>query len=132
MFKSLADMLKGINGGYEVNRVVGALGALFYIIGTHVFVGYEVFWLDKDFVLTAYCLAFPARLSALYHGTGAAVAIKDRNVATSRVVEATGSKPAEPPAPAPKPQPALVAATESETAAPSFTGTPVQDELANL
>jgi hypothetical protein len=113
MLTGLTDMLKGINGGFEVNRVVGAFGAIAFIVGTNVFVGYEVFWLGKDFDLTAYCLAFPGGLAALGLGTGAAVAIKDRNVAASRVVEATGSKPATPPQPAPHVQPELAAASEA-------------------
>lgn len=105
MLTGFTELLKGHAGTFEVNRVVGAFGALFYIVGTHVFVSYEVFWLEKGFDLTAYCLAFPGGLAALGLGTGAAVAIKDRNVATAKVVSETNSQPATPPEPAPVAQP---------------------------
>lgn len=120
MFKGFSHILLGINGAPEISRVVGAFGALAYVVGAHVFLGYDVMYLGHQFDLTAYCLAFPGGLAVIGGGTAGAVALKDRNVAAAKVIEATGSKPADPPAPAPQVQPALAPAT-----------TPT-DEVANL
>lgn len=106
-----SEILRGINGSVELNRVVGAFGGLIYVIAVQTFVAYEVIWLGKDFDITAYCLAFAGGLATITTGTAVAVAVKDRNVASSRVIEATGSKPATPPAPAPEVKPELVADT---------------------
>lgn len=102
----LSHIFRGANGEPEVNRVVGAFGGFIYVIGAHVFVAWELI-LGRAFDLTAYCLAFPAGLATVVSGTAAAVAIKDRNVASAKVIEETGSKPATPPAPAPTAQPGL-------------------------
>lgn len=110
----LSNVLRGIGGDFELNRVVGFFGGIVYVIGAHVFVGYEVLWLGKAFDITAYCLAFPGGLAVVAGGTAAAISLKDRNVASSKVIEATGSKPATPPDPAPIPQPELTAAAAEE------------------
>jgi hypothetical protein len=89
----LTHALRGINGGFEINRLISGVGGLAYIIGAHVFVGYEVLWLGHSFDITAYCLAFPGGLAALLTGTAGAVAIKDRNVASAAVTAATGTVP---------------------------------------
>ena len=115
MLTGITDLLRGHTGSFEINRVVGAFGALFYIVGTHVFVGYEVFYLGKDFDLVNYCVFFPGGLAALGLGTAGAVAIKDRNVATAKVVSETGSQPATPPQPAPTVQPELLGDTKLVT-----------------
>ena len=93
----ITEALRGINGGYELNRMVGAFGAVAYIIGAHVFVAWELA-MGRGFDLTAYCLAFPGGLAGLGLGTAGAVSIKDRNVASAKVVEQTGAVPAKPPA----------------------------------
>lgn len=103
----LTEALKGIGGEFELNRLVGFFGGIVYVIGANLFVGYEVFWLGKAFDLTAYCLAFPSGLAVVAGGTAAAISLKDRNVASSKVIAATGSNPATPPAPAPVAQPDL-------------------------
>lgn len=97
--KGFTEFLRGANGGVEVNRLTGFLGGL-GLIG---YTGYDVIWLANGFEP----LSFSAGVAAIVTGTGGAVAIKDRNVATSKVIEATGSKPAKPPAPAPRVQPLL-------------------------
>ncbi len=89
----LTDALKGIGGHYELNRLVGAFGGVVYIIAANAFVGYEVFWLGKNFDVTAYCLAFTSGLAVIAGGTAGAIAIKDRNVASSKVIEQTGAVP---------------------------------------
>lgn len=113
--QGFTHLLKTANGTYELNRVVGFFGGVVYVVMTHVYIGWEVFKLGKAFDLTGYCLTFPTGLAAVVGGTAVAVAVKDRNVATSKVIEATGSKPATPPAPAPTPQPEL---TEDDGALP--------------
>lgn len=95
--RGLSEILRGVNGGFEINRVVGAFGGFAYVIGAHAFVGWELA-LGRSFDLTAYCLAFPTGLAAVVGGTAAAVAIKDRNVASAKIIEQTGAVPAPPPA----------------------------------
>jgi len=113
-FGSILNALKGIGGEYELNRIVGFFGGVVYVICGNFFVWYETVWQGKGFDITAYCLAFPGGLAVIAGGTAGAVAWKDKAVASAKVTEATGSKPAEPPNPAPKVNPALVAATAPE------------------
>lgn len=95
--KGFLDILRGNSGQFEVNRLIGAFGGIAYIVGTHAFLAWNMSK-GNGFDLTAYCLAFPGGLATLGVGTGAAVAIKDRNVASSKVIEQTGAVPAKPPA----------------------------------
>lgn len=95
--KGFTEILRGINGGYELNRVVGAIGGVVYIIAAQAFVAWNM-WKGNPFDVTAYCLAFPAGLATIAGGTAAAVSLKDRNVASAKVVEQTGAVPAKPPA----------------------------------
>lgn len=104
----LTEILKGANGNYEINRVVGALGGLAYIVAAPAFQWWHMSR-GEGFDVTAFCLAYAGGLATLGIGTGAAVALKDRNVAHAKVVSETGSRPADPPAPAPKVQPELSA-----------------------
>jgi hypothetical protein len=92
-----SEALRGANGGYELNRVVGFIGGLSYVIGAHTFVAWELA-LGRGFDLTAYCLAFPAGLAAVAGGSAVAVSIKDKAVASAKVTERTGAIPAAPPA----------------------------------
>ncbi len=87
------EFLRTSNGGLEINRIVGFLGGISYIVGAHVFTGYEVLWLGKAFDLGTYCLTFPTGLAAVVAGTAAAVSLKDRNVASARVIADTGVVP---------------------------------------
>lgn len=93
----LTEAIRGINGNIELNRLVGFFGGFVYVICANVFVGYEVFWLGKNFDITAYCLAFPGGLAVIAGGTAGAVAWKDKAVASAKITEATGAVPAEPP-----------------------------------
>lgn len=102
----LSAIFRGANGEPEVNRVVGAFGGFVYVICAQVFVAWELI-LGRAFDLATYCLAFPAGVAAIVGGTAGAVAIKDRNVASAKVIAETGSKPATPPEPAPKAQEGL-------------------------
>lgn len=87
------NLLKGIGGEYEISRVVGAFGALVYIISVPSFVAYEVIWAGKDFDITAFCLAYSGGLAAITGGTALAVAHKDKNVAAAKVIAQTGAVP---------------------------------------
>lgn len=93
MFSGFSNLLRGIGGHYELNRVVGFFGGFVYVICANLFVGYEVFYLGKGFDITAYCLAFPGGLAVVAGGTAAAIAVKDRNVASSKIIEQTGAVP---------------------------------------
>ena len=95
MMRGLTNALRGIGGEFELNRLVGFFGGVVYVISANVFVGYEVFWLGREFDVTAYCLAFPGGLAVVAGGTAAAISLKDRNVASSKVIEQTGAKPGE-------------------------------------
>jgi hypothetical protein len=97
VIRGLSEALRGANGGFEINRLVGFVGGLAYVVGAHVFVAWELI-LGRAFDLATYCLAFPGGLAVVAGGTAAAVAVKDRNVAMSKVIEETGAIPAKPPA----------------------------------
>lgn len=106
------EFLRGINGGVEVNRLIGFLGGL----GLIAFTGYELIALHRAFDP----LAFSAGVAAIVSGTGAGVALKDRNSAHAKVVAETGSRPADPPAPAPQVQPALTGEANDNAGLPEF------------
>lgn len=77
-------IFKTADGGYDVNRFVGAIGGLTYIVGAHAFIAWELV-LGRGFDLATYCLAFPAGLAVVAGGTAGAVALKDRHVAKAKV-----------------------------------------------
>lgn len=89
----LTNILRGIGGEFEINRVVGAFGGVAYVICANSFVGWDVLVKGRAFDITAYCLAFPSGLGVAVGAIAGAVAIKDRNVATARVIAETGSAP---------------------------------------
>jgi len=80
----IRNLLKGITGEYEINRVVGAIGAAAYIVCANVFVAWDVFYRGVPFDITAYCLAFPGGLGVAVGSIAGAVAIKDTAVAKNR------------------------------------------------
>lgn len=88
--------LRGIGGEYEIARVLGGFGAMAYCICANGFVGYEVIVAGREFDITAYCLAFPGGLVAIIGAAAGAVALKDRNVASSKYIERHGIVPAKP------------------------------------
>jgi hypothetical protein len=92
MFSGFSDALKGANGGFELNRIVGFLGGLAYILCGNIIA------FVTGAGLTEYCMAFPGGLAVVAGGTAVAVALKDRNVASAKVIERTGAVPAPPPA----------------------------------
>lgn len=97
---SLLNALKGIGGEYEIQRVLGAIGTLTYTFSVPIFVGIGVI---SDVSVTEFCLAYPGGLAACIGATAGAIALKDRNVATAKIIEQTGAVPAKPPAGPPVP-----------------------------
>ncbi len=95
---NLTNILKLSNGEYELNRVVGAIGSMAYIVAAHLFIGYDVFVMNRPFDVTAYCLAFPGGLGVAVASIAGAVALKDRGVATAKIINETGAIPTPPPA----------------------------------
>lgn len=83
----ITNFLRGIGGEFEITRVVGAFGSFTYIIGTHVFIAWNMIE-GREFDLTAYCIAFPSGLGVVVGATATAAAIKDRNVAVAKATEA--------------------------------------------
>lgn len=92
MFPGLSNALRGLGGEFEINRVVGAIGGLAYIIGANVFVAWNMAN-GEEFNVTEYCLAFPGGLAVVVGAIAGAVSLKDRNVATAQVIRDTGSMP---------------------------------------
>lgn len=97
----LLNALKGIGGEFEVQRVLGAFGTIVFIASAPALV-----WAGKIVAsFDSFCLAYPAGIAACLAATAGSIALKDRNVAASKVIEQTGAIPAKPPAgPAPQPE----------------------------
>jgi len=92
-----ASLLKGADGTVELNRLVGFVGGVLYIVCANVFTGWEVFMRGRDFDITAYCLAFPGGLAVASGGSALAIAVKDRSVATARAtLDASAAAPGGP------------------------------------
>lgn len=82
------NMLRGISGEFEINRVIGAFGAFSYIATANGMVIYERLWCSVKFDLSTYCLVFPTGLAACVGAIAGAVAVKDRNVAKAAATQA--------------------------------------------
>lgn len=99
---SVLNALKGIGGEYEVQRLLGALGTVAYVASVPLFVATGVI---GGVSVTEFCLAYPSGLAACVGATAGAIALKDRHVATSKIIQETGAIPAKPPAgPSVKPE----------------------------
>lgn len=92
---NLSHAFKGIGGQYEVQRLLGAIGTLTYTFTVPAFV---VTGVIRNTTVTEFCLAYPGGLAACIGATAGAIALKDRNTATSKVIAETGAVPAKPPA----------------------------------
>ncbi len=85
----ILNALKGIGGDYEVQRVLGAFGTVVYIVSAPALV-----WAGKVTAsFDSFCLAYPAGIAACLAATAGSIALKDRNVATAKVVSETGAQP---------------------------------------
>jgi len=79
----ILEALKGINGTYEVQRILGAFGTVVYVISAPAFV-----WAGKvTATLDTFCLVFPTGLAACVGATAGAIALKDRQVAKAKAEE---------------------------------------------
>lgn len=89
---SINNALKGIGGEFELSRLVGAFGGVVFIVSTPAFTAW---WIANghDFDVTAFCLSFSAGIAAISGGTAVAVAHKDKNVASAKVIAQTGAVP---------------------------------------
>lgn len=80
---TMLDALKGINGGYEIQRILGAFGTVVYIITAPAFV-----WAGKvQTTLEGFCIQYPIGLAACVGATAGAIALKDRQVAKAKMTE---------------------------------------------
>lgn len=84
---NFGNIIRGIGGEPEINRTIGAAGAAVYIVSTVAFQAWNMAE-GRPFDVTAFCIAYPAGLSAVVLAIGAAVTIKDRGVATARATDA--------------------------------------------
>ena len=91
---SWTSALKGIGGEFEVQRILGAFGTVVYVISAPALV-----WAGRITAsFDSFCLAYPAGIAACIGATAGAIALKDRQVATARIISMTGAVPAPPPA----------------------------------
>lgn len=90
----LFSIIEGIGGQPEINRTIGAFGAVSFILSA---IGFEAWNMGegRPFDVVAFCTAFPAGLSAVVLAVGGAVAIKDRGVATARATDAASAQGAQ-------------------------------------
>lgn len=77
---TLLNALKGVGGEFEVQRVLGAVGTLVYIVTAPALV-----WVGKVAVsFDSFCLAYPAGIAACLGATAGSIALKDRQVAKAK------------------------------------------------
>ena len=86
------NALKGIGGEFEINRLIGAFGGVVYILSAPAFQAWNIH-LGHEFDVTAFCLAYAGGMAGVTGGTALAIAHKDKNVASAKVVEQTGAVP---------------------------------------
>lgn len=80
---SILNAFKGINGDWEIQRVLGGFGTIVYII-----TGPALVWAEKvQTSFEAFCLAYPAGIAACIGATAGAIALKDRQVAKAKTEE---------------------------------------------
>lgn len=90
---NILNALKGIGGEYEVQRILGAIGTITYVVAVPAFVASGII---QDTSVTEFCLAYPGGLAACIGATAGAIALKDRNVASAKRIEQTGEVPSKP------------------------------------
>lgn len=81
---SWTNAFKGSGGDYEINRLVGGIGVLAYIVTVPALVAFEVIARGRQFDVVAFCAAYPAGLGVAIGAIAGAVAIKDRQVAKAK------------------------------------------------
>lgn len=94
MTPGILQALKGISGEFEINRVIGAIGGIVYILAVPMFTAWEVIHNGREFDVIAFCAAYPAGIVLIVGAIAGATAYKDKGVATAKVIEQTGAVPA--------------------------------------
>lgn len=74
----IISILKTVDGEFEVSRVLGSAGTLVYIVFVHIFIGWDIFYGNRPFDVTAYCLAFPSGLGVAVGSIAGSVALKEK------------------------------------------------------
>lgn len=87
---SWTSIFKGSGGDFEVNRFVGGVGVLVYIVAVPAFVAWNMAQ-GREFDVVAFCAAYPAGLGVAIGAIAGAVALKDRNVAKAKTETATAA-----------------------------------------
>lgn len=82
---SIANILRGTGGEFEIGRVSLAVGGLFAVVSPIGFEWYEVGFNGGHFDVTAWCLAYPGGLVALVAGGVFAIGNKEKQVAAARL-----------------------------------------------
>lgn len=77
---NISSALKGIDGGFEIQRIIGAFGSVVYIIAAPALVLTGKIEASFD----SFCLAYPAGIATCIGATAGAIALKDRNVARAK------------------------------------------------
>ncbi|WP_333571297.1 hypothetical protein [Sphingomonas sp.] len=83
---SILNALRGIGGDFEVQRVIGAFGAVTFIVNAPALV-----WAGKVQVsFETFCIAYPAGIATVIAACAGSIAWKDRQVAKAKAqTEAT-------------------------------------------
>jgi hypothetical protein len=92
----ILNVLRGIGGEFEFARVSVAIGGLFAVLTPIGFEVWEMGWKGGHFDVTAWCLAYPGGLIALFGGGAFAIGNKEKAVASAQTVRDTGALPAAP------------------------------------
>lgn len=87
---NLTSIFKGAGGEYEVNRFVGGVGVLTYIVAVPAFEAWHMAQ-GHPFDVVAFCAAYPTGLGLAIGAIAGAVAIKDRNVAKAKTETAAAA-----------------------------------------
>ncbi|MES2055166.1 MAG: hypothetical protein V4564_04430 [Pseudomonadota bacterium] len=83
-------IFKGSGGEYEVNRFVGGVGVLAYVVSVPAFQAWNMVE-GRTFDIVAFCAAYPTGLGVAIGAIAGAVAIKDRNVARAKTETAAAA-----------------------------------------
>jgi hypothetical protein len=87
------DILRGINGRFEIGRVSLAIGGFFATTSPIGFEVYEIGWNGGHFDVAAWCLAYPGGLVALVTGGVFAIGSKEKAIANAQTAVAAIPQP---------------------------------------
>jgi hypothetical protein len=84
----ILDILRGINGHFEIGRVSLAIGGFFATTSPIGFEIYEIGWNHGHFDVVAWCAAYPSGLVLLISGGVFAIGNKEKAVASAQTTVA--------------------------------------------